>query len=147
MRLRRNVGRAVIPAAIAVFAVGASAAPTAYGYTAGQAATGRTTYQANCVSCHGAALQGGVGPALIGGTLGARFDTAASLQVYIAAAMPMTAPGSLSQTDYWNLTAFLLQQNGIAPDGTAIGPGNAAGISLAPAPADEAPAEDAPAEG
>jgi hypothetical protein len=32
--------------------------------------------------------------------------------------MPFNAPGSLSEADYWALTAFLMRSNGMPPAGT-----------------------------
>lgn len=52
-------------------------------------------------------------PAIIGdGTL-TKFASAANLYGYIAAAMPFNAPGSLSEADYLNITAFLVREHNI----------------------------------
>lgn len=56
-------------------------------------------------------------PALVGpGTL-ARFQTAQELFDFISTRMPMHAPGTLSQDEYWALTAFLLATHGVPPAG------------------------------
>ncbi len=57
-------------------------------------------------------------PAVIGeGALG-RFVTAADLHRFVSQTMPFNAPGSLSEADYWALTAFLMRANGMPPAGT-----------------------------
>ncbi len=53
-------------------------------------------------------------PALIGpGTL-TKFSTAANLHGFISAAMPFEAPGVLTEDESWQVTAFLLRENGIS---------------------------------
>jgi len=64
-------------------------------------------------------------PALVGPGHLASFGDAAGLQGFIAAAMPWSAPGSLSQEEYWQVTAFLLRENGQDPGATPLGPENA----------------------
>ncbi|HZY43848.1 MAG TPA: hypothetical protein VFF70_03785, partial [Anaerolineae bacterium] len=56
-------------------------------------------------------------PALIGpGTL-SRFSTAQDLFVFISKAMPFNKPGSLSQTEYLQVMAYMLSSNQlVAPD-------------------------------
>jgi mono/diheme cytochrome c family protein len=52
-------------------------------------------------------------PALVGpGTL-QKFPTAANLRGFIFAAMPSWKPGSLTEEQSWQVTAFLLRQNGL----------------------------------
>ena len=59
-------------------------------------------------------------PALIGpGTL-QRFSTAQQMHAFIRASMPFNAPGSLSDEQYLELTAFLLEQNHVTADETAL---------------------------
>jgi mono/diheme cytochrome c family protein len=52
-------------------------------------------------------------PPLIGPGALATFRTAADLQGYIASAMPFWDPGSLTEQQSWQVTAFLLRSNGI----------------------------------
>ncbi len=69
-------------------------------------------------------------PALIGtGTL-QKFSTAASLHSYIKAAMPFWKPGSLTEDESWQVTAFLLRQNGYWPGTVELNGSNAASIEL-----------------
>lgn len=51
-------------------------------------------------------------PAIIGPEALARFTTAADLYQFTRVAMPFNAPGSLSEAEYWQLTAYLLWANG-----------------------------------
>ena len=50
-------------------------------------------------------------PAIIGPNTLARFQTANDLQAYIGTNMPWHNPGSLTQEEYWQLTAFILREN------------------------------------
>lgn len=85
-------------------------------YTASQATSGAKSYQESCASCHGAKLQGGMAPALVG----KQFWTAyggkklSTLWSTIHTQMPMANPGSVSPKDSVNIMAFLLQKNGVS---------------------------------
>jgi hypothetical protein len=69
-------------------------------------------------------------PAVIGpGTL-QRFNTAAELHDFVHRAMPFYAPGSLSDEQYAQLTAFLLERNGVVPAGSVFDPAAASAIVL-----------------
>lgn len=54
-------------------------------------------------------------PAIIGPTALARFDTPVEIHEYILVNMPWHNPGSLTNEEYWQLTAFLVRENGGAP--------------------------------
>ncbi len=92
------------------------AAMTALAYTSGQAEAGRQVFASICSGCHSPTLMGGTGPALIGPGFRASWRTAAALFDFVSRQMPLSAPGSLSREQYWNVVAYLLQKNGIAPD-------------------------------
>ena len=64
-------------------------------------------------------------PALVGSGTLAKFPNAASLNGYIRAAMPFQKPNSLSEEDYYKITAFLLRQNGLIDDRTEVSASNA----------------------
>jgi hypothetical protein len=73
-------------------------------------------------------------PALIGpGTL-TKFATARNTFDYVRAAMPFNAPGSLSEEQYLQLLAYLLEQNNIVPAGAQLDPDTLQQISLRPEP-------------
>ncbi|HVT98235.1 MAG TPA: PQQ-binding-like beta-propeller repeat protein [Acidobacteriaceae bacterium] len=89
-------------------------------YTAAQAAAGGTVYAQNCAGCHRANLTGGGDAPALGGngfisSFGAR--STKDLYKFIATSMPAGVPGSLSETQYTDVTAYLLQANG-APAGS-----------------------------
>ncbi len=52
-------------------------------------------------------------PALIGAGTLQKFPNAAVLHAFIAAAMPFWKPGSLTEEESWQVTAFILRQNGL----------------------------------
>ncbi len=54
-------------------------------------------------------------PAIIGPNTLQRFTTVQELETYIKSTMPWWNPGSLSDDDSWNLTAYLLRENGVLP--------------------------------
>jgi cytochrome c5 len=54
-------------------------------------------------------------PAIIGPSTLLRFQDVADLQAYIKVNMPWHAPGSLTDQEYWQLTAFLVRENGGDP--------------------------------
>jgi alcohol dehydrogenase (cytochrome c) len=86
------------------------------GFTAAQAALGRTAYAASCASCHGANLDDGAfGPPLKGVQFIQKYGgkSVEGLYTVTATKMPTTAPGSLSPSVYAQIVAFMLQQNAI----------------------------------
>ena len=92
-------------------------------------------YAQSCAACHGPNLEGGLGPRLdvvtfleaSGGDL-ANGSTAARLYTAISTELPYGAPGSLSPADYYDVTAFLLNRNGLLPPDTIVNPATAAAI-------------------
>ena len=86
-------------------------------FTAAQATAGDKVYTANCQSCHGNKLQGGAGPALAGKAFLQKWSSHKLDDLYyiIHSQMPLSAPGSLSDTQYLDVTTFILQKNGAKP--------------------------------
>jgi len=97
----------------------------------GTVAQGEKFYAAQCASCHGGKLEGGIGDKLIGGrgslaakdgkqapvkTMESYWPYATTLWDYIKRAMPFSAPGSLSNDDVYAVTAYILNQAQIVPD-------------------------------
>jgi S-disulfanyl-L-cysteine oxidoreductase SoxD len=86
-------------------------------YTAAQSERGRAQYRIYCSACHGATLRGGLdgveqAPALRRdgfmrgrGDLGNMFD-------FLKKSMPRDEPGTLRTTDYADILAYLLSENG-----------------------------------
>jgi len=84
-------------------------------YTEAQATAGRAVYAASCAGCHRPNLVGGGdAPPLVGaGIMSAWGDhPIAELYAAIVNSMPPGAAGSLSDEQYTNVMAFLLQANG-----------------------------------
>jgi len=89
----------------------------------GTAAQGHAVYQQKCAACHGAAGEGASGsPALVGGsvsttppllTVGSYWPHASTLFDYVRRAMPPTAPKSLSNTEVYQVTAYVLHLHGV----------------------------------
>jgi len=92
----------------------------------GTAAQGKGVYDAQCAACHGAQGEGTQGvPALAGGTLtgtpvlmtvGSFWPHATTLFDYVRRAMPPTAPKSLSDTEVYQVVAYVLHLNGIVAE-------------------------------
>ena len=90
-------------------------------YSDAQATQGQNEFAARCSRCHGTDLNGGaVGTSLIGDRFMQfwREDTVASLYIKIRDTMPRNSGGSLSEEEYVNVTAYILQKNGF-PAGSA----------------------------
>ncbi|MBI2756766.1 MAG: cytochrome c [Chloroflexi bacterium] len=90
----------------------------------GTATEGRAVYTAKCAACHAANGEGtAAGPKLVDATpfragtvtatVGNYWPYAPTLYDYIRRAMPFNAPGSLSDQEVYQLTAFLLSANGL----------------------------------
>jgi mono/diheme cytochrome c family protein len=95
-----------------------------------QVQAGQQVYSQDCSVCHGAKLEGThEGPALGPSTLGA-YGNAQSLEAFVSSKMPLTAPGSLSDIQYYQVTAYILRQAGLLPAGKALTSDDAASISL-----------------
>jgi cytochrome c len=90
----------------------------------GTAAEGKILFQRHCQACHGPEGAGKPADRLLGGqgslgterpvkTIGSYWPYATTVFNYIRRAMPYTAPMSLSNDEYYALTAYLLQINEI----------------------------------
>ncbi len=110
--------------AVTIFAPRASAqgqSASSGVFTQEQANAGHSAYALSCAGCHRANLAGGGdAPALGGNGFITSFGGKSTKDLYsfIVASMPAGAPGSLSEDQYTNITAYLLWANGAKP-GTA----------------------------
>jgi mono/diheme cytochrome c family protein len=82
---------------------------------------GERIYLNQCASCHGESGEGVSAPALIGqdATL-EEYATARDFFDYIQATMPRGAPGSLTEQQYLEVTAFLLVKNELLNSDTSL---------------------------
>jgi len=144
---RFDLGRAASAAEVA--AVDIDVTPSGAGLPAGSgtAAQGAALYATNCASCHGANGEGKppAYPQLLGGPKGT-FDFASDFKIprtvgnywpyattlfdYIRRAMPLAAPGSLTPDQTYAVTAYLLNREGIIPDGTSLDAKSLAAIQM-----------------
>ena len=92
-------------------------------YTASQATEGAEVYRTACAVCHLENMQGSdEAPQLAGRDFrGFRGNQpAVELVRYLRATMPPGAEGSLSDAEYAAVTAYLMQENGVAAGGDAL---------------------------
>ena len=73
-------------------------------------------------------------PPVVGPGLLSAFGDALNLHDFLKARMPWQAPGSLSEKEYWQLTAFLIRENGLDPGDTPLDEQNAKLFTLKPEP-------------
>ena len=80
-------------------------------YAAGQAARGQQIYQAQCASCHGKAMEGTVGPPLVGESFLSNWSarSLADLVDKIQKTMPFNLPANLSRPQSTDLATYILQ--------------------------------------
>lgn len=97
----------------------------------GTAIAGKTIYMTKCVACHGADTTSGdaklLGPVLISDhpgkknkTIGNYWPYATTLFDYVRRAMPYTEPGTLTNVEVYQLTAFLLAANKVIKEGEVM---------------------------
>jgi mono/diheme cytochrome c family protein len=102
------------PAADTAAAMTDGIAPT---FTAKQVALGKTSYDANCVSCHGPDLiSANYGPPLAGAYFDGKWrgQSVAALYTHTHDRMPPSRPASLGDETYADLVAYMLSVNGVA---------------------------------
>lgn len=91
---------------------------------------GEKIYMQQCLACHGAKLEGGIGDKLIGGrgslaikdgvqapvkTVESYWPYATTLFDYIKRAMPFTTPNSMKDDDVYAVSAYILSKANIIP--------------------------------
>jgi len=119
-------GQSPTPTPVAV----ASPTPTTGSLPAtDQVSRGQQVYAQSCQRCHGVNLEGGSGPAITSVIL-SKYQVADRLVSYLSKQMPANRPGSLSEQQYYDVTAFILNRRGFLPAGQSLTPANAAQINL-----------------
>ena len=107
----------------------------------GTAAQGKPLYDAHCASCHGVDGEGALADRLVGGqgtlgsdkpvkTVGSYWPYATTLFDYTRRTMPYTAPLSLSNDDYYAITAYVLHRNDIISDDVVIDKSSLPGVRM-----------------
>ena len=101
----------------------------------GSVAAGKKVYETQCAACHGMNLEGGQGDRLVGGrgslsgndpakppikTVESYWPYATTLFDYIKRAMPLTAPGSMSNDDVYAVSAYILARGRIVPEDATL---------------------------
>jgi cytochrome c len=101
----------------------------------GSVTQGEKIYNQQCVACHGANLEGGIGDRLIGGrgtlvngdparapvkTVESYWPYATTLFDYIRRAMPLNSPGTLSYDEAYALSAYILAKGNIVSPDTVL---------------------------
>lgn len=92
-------------------------------YTAAQAATGKAAYEAKCLTCHGAELNGAeMAPPLAGGVFLGNWSgqSVGDLATRIHTTMPASDPGSLSNQETADIVAYILSFNQFPAGATAL---------------------------
>jgi cytochrome c len=93
----------------------------------GTAEQGKPLYDAHCASCHGVDGEGTLANKLVGGhgtlgtdapvkTVGSYWPYATTLFDYSRRTMPYMTPMSLSNDDYYAITAYILNMNDVIAD-------------------------------
>jgi alcohol dehydrogenase (cytochrome c) len=112
-------------------------------FSSDQVASGGLAYGQNCAVCHGAQLEGGGAPALVGRTFNAQWNgkTVAVLYNYIHQNMPLGKADSLPPQQYADITAFVLSRNGLQAGTQQFTPSSPMGrvLTLAGSPGGGAP--------
>lgn len=96
----------------------------------GKPALGKVIFATKCAACHGVGGVGGPNGSLVSTTdasrkrpektIGNYWPYATTVFDYIRRAMPFSEPGSLTNEEVYNLTAYLLNANGIIDDKAVI---------------------------
>lgn len=73
-------------------------------------------------------------PAIMGSQTLLVYPTAFDLYTFIRTRMPWQAPGTLTDQEYWQLTAFLLRANHLVDNAAVLDVDNAALVPLHPSP-------------
>ncbi len=101
-------------------------------YTTDQATSGHQLFNNYCAQCHRPDLTGAAGPALVGDAFLKQWSNKplSALFSFEHSKMPATNPGSVPDDVMWNITAYILQKNGLPAGSVALGQPTEAGKVL-----------------
>jgi S-disulfanyl-L-cysteine oxidoreductase SoxD len=136
-----GVGRAPTPAEIRTVDIDVTPDGTGLPPGSATAAAGRDVYARRCETCHGPTGKEGPQDILVGGrgslntpkplkTVGSYWPYATTLWDYIRRAMPFDHPGTLTDTEIYGATAYLLFMNGIVGEHDAVNQQTLPGIRM-----------------
>jgi cytochrome c len=133
---RLGIGRAATPAEIAAWDIDIMPDGTGLPPGRGTPLEGATIFASRCAGCHGKTGKEGPNDVLVGReprdgfpfsqdptlphTIGNYWPYATTVFDYVRRAMPPDAPGSLTDTEVYSLTAFLLHANELIPEDAII---------------------------
>ena len=131
-----GIGRPATPAEVAAWDDDVMPDGTGLPPGSGTPSAGSAIFAARCGGCHGKTGKEGPNDVLVGAeprqgfpfskdpnlphTIGNYWPYATTVFDYIRRAMPPDAPGSLSDADVYNLTAFLLNANELIPSDAVV---------------------------
>jgi S-disulfanyl-L-cysteine oxidoreductase SoxD len=126
-----GIGRAATPSEIAGWNIDVGRDGSGLPPGSGSVSRGREIFAQQCAACHGEKAEGGIGDRLAGGqgtlatsnpvrTVGSYWPYAPTLFDYIRRAMPQNAPESLSNDDVYEVSAYILNLNGLVPDDATL---------------------------
>ena len=146
---RYGLGRAATAAEVAALDVDAGPDGVGLPPGSGTVAQGQAIYAQQCASCHGVNGEGmpPVNPPVIGRpaaaenfpfgnnptlprTIGNYWPYATTVFDYVRRAMPLNAPGSLSNEEVYAVTAYLLAANQVIPMNTTLDSARLAGVRM-----------------
>ena len=120
MQPRHKLQQLLIPATLFAIAVpGHAQGQGAVTFTAAQATEGLSAYAQNCAGCHGQSLDDGeFAPPVKGTAFTAQWGgkSVGELLTFISTKMPPSNAGALGDATYLQITAFILQSNGVSLD-------------------------------
>ncbi len=117
-------------------------------YTLEQAESGQALYAVHCAACHGSALEGGVAAPLSEQTFRVTWSrpnvTVDDLHFIISTTMPALRGGTLTDEEYLDVLAFILQRNDVPAGSTMLTTNRKSLAAIRMASADEVSSAAAP---
>jgi len=133
-----GIGRTASPAEIKAWDIDVNPAGQGLPPGSGKVQEGRIVYETRCASCHGVDGKNSSGLRLVainGDTtkakaIGNYWPYATTVFDYIRRAMPYDSPGSLTDTEVYGLTAYLLYLNKIVDSSVVLDRNTLVGIKM-----------------